>query len=114
MQIHVGETWGKHRKNGELAVYLVLKIDRYGVLTLQNLSNPGSPGSVFESMADKLEGNGYFRISETPYVNLAASPRQKQKHKTKITRCPRTVDLFEGRADSEFPKFDEQQLQGAV
>lgn len=111
MQIHVGETWGKHKKTGELAVYLVLKIDRYGVLTLQNLSNPGS---VFESMADKLESNGYFRISETPYVNLAATSRQKQKHKTRITRCPRTVDLFEGRADSEFPQFVEPQPQGAV
>ncbi len=111
MQIHVGETWGKHKKTGELAVYLVLNIDRYGLLTLQNLSNPGS---VFETVADKLESSGYFRISETPYVNLAASPRQKLKHKTRITRCPRTVDLFEGRADSEFPKLDAQQLQGAV
>jgi len=100
MQIHVGETWGKHKKTGGLAVYLVLDINRHGLLTLQNLDNPSS---IFETVAEKLETSGYFRVSETPYVNLAASKRSKQKHKTKLTRCPRTVDLFEGRADSEFP-----------
>lgn len=103
MRIHVGETWGKHRKTGELAIYLVLKSDRHGLLTLQNLT---TPGSIFETVADKLESSGYFRVSETPYVNLNASPRQKQKHTARITRCPRTVDLFEGRADSELPKLD--------
>ncbi len=45
----------------------------------------------------------YFRVSETPYVNLSPNRSKKQKNRVKITRCPRTVDLFEGRADSEFP-----------
>ncbi|HEY8086051.1 MAG TPA: hypothetical protein VIE69_10685 [Methylophilaceae bacterium] len=100
MQIHVGETWGKKRNTGELVVYLVLKADRKGNLTLQNLS---TPHSVFETDAQKLEMGNYFRVSETPYVNLNAKRSKKQKSHVKITRCPRTVDLFEGRADSEFP-----------
>jgi hypothetical protein len=108
MQIHTGETWGKYKKTGGLAVYLVLNIDRHGLLTLQNLDNPSS---IFETVAEKLESSGYFRVSETPYVNLTASRRSKHKHKTRLTRCPLTVDLFEGRADSELPKFDAQQLQ---
>jgi hypothetical protein len=99
MQIHIGETWGKQRTSGELVVYLVLKAGRKGQLTLQNLS---TPHSIFETDADKLEMGGYFRVSETPYVNLSAR-NKKTKHRIKITRCPRTVDLFEGRADSEFP-----------
>jgi hypothetical protein len=100
MQIHIGEAWGKKRSSGELMVYLVLKVDRKGHLTLQNLS---TPHSIFETEAEKLEASGYFRVSETPYVDLADSHRKKQKHRIRITRCPRTVDLFEGRADSEFP-----------
>lgn len=99
MQIHAGETWGKRQAGGNVAVYLVLKIDRKGRLTLQNLK---TPTSVFETDADKLEGAGYFRVSETPFVDL--SPRRgKRALCSKPTRCPRTVDLFEGRADSEFP-----------
>jgi hypothetical protein len=58
---------------------------------------------VFETDAEKLEMGNYFRVSETPYVNLAANRNKKHNHRVKITRCPRTVDLFEGRADSEFP-----------
>lgn len=100
MQIHIGETWGKQRSSGELVVYLVLKADRKGHLTLQNLS---TPHSVFETDAEKLEMGGYFRVSETPYVNLSANRHKKHNHHIRITRCPRTVDLFEGRADSEFP-----------
>jgi hypothetical protein len=81
----------------------VLDINRYGLLTLQNLDNPGS---IFETVAEKLESNGYFRISATPYVNLNATHRkQKHGHKIKLRRCPHTVDLFEGRADSEFPQL---------
>lgn len=99
MQIQVGETWGKYQSTGNVAVYLVLKVDRKGKLTLQNLK---TPTSVFETDAEKLENAGYFRVSETPYVNLAGN-RNKRALAAKITRCPRTVDLFEGRADSEFP-----------
>ncbi len=99
MQIHTGETWGKRQSSGNVTVYLVLKIDRKGRLTLQNLK---TPSSVFETDAEKLENGGYFRISETPYVDLTAK-RHKRVHQVKLTRCPRTVDLFEGRADSEFP-----------
>ena len=99
MQIHAGETWGKRQAAGSVTVYLVLKVDRKGRLTLQNLK---TPTSVFETDADKLAGAGYFRVSETPYVDLA-STRSKRAQCSKVTRCPRTVDLFEGRADSEFP-----------
>jgi hypothetical protein len=101
MQIHTGETWGKRQAAGNVAVYLVLKIDRKGKVTLQNLK---TPASVFETDADKLESAGSFRLSETPYVNLNAR-RRKRAHVSKITRCPRTVDLFEGRSDSEFPSI---------
>jgi hypothetical protein len=101
MQIHAGETWGKRQATGNVAIYLVLKVDRKGRLTLQNLK---TPASVFETDADKLSGGGYFRLSETPYVDLAPS-RRKRAHCSKPTRCPRTVDLFEGRADSEFPRI---------
>lgn len=101
MQIQTGETWGKRQSSGNVAVYLVLKVDRKGRLTLQNLN---TPTSVFETDADKLENAGYFRVSETPYVNLQAG-RRKRAVAPKITRCPRTVDLFEGRADSEFPQL---------
>ncbi len=104
MQIHTGETWGKRQSSGNVVVYLVLKIDRKGRLTLQNLK---TPTSVFETEAEKLENGGYFRISETPYVDLTAS-RRKRAHKVKLTRCPRTVDLFEGRADSEFPVIHQE------
>lgn len=99
MQIHTGETWGKRQSNGNVTVYLVLKIDRKGRLTMQNLK---TPTSVFETDTDKLERGNYFRISETPYVDLKTIHR-KRAHKVNLTRCPRTIDLFEGRADSEFP-----------
>jgi hypothetical protein len=101
MQVHAGETWGKRQATGNVVVYLVLKVDRKGRLTLQNLK---TPTSVFETDADKLANGGYFLISETPYVDLA-SRRRKLAHRCKLTRCPRTVDLFEGRADSEFPRI---------
>jgi hypothetical protein len=104
MQIHAGETWGKRQATGSVVIYLVLKIDRKGRLTLQNLK---TPTSVFETDADKLAAAGYFRVSETPYVDLASS-RRKRAHRCKLTRCPRTVDLFEGRADSEFPRIPDQ------
>ena len=81
-----------------MAVYLVLNINRHGLLTLQNLNNPGS---IFETVADNLESSGYFRISETPYINLGAKRSKTPKHRIKMIRCPRTVDLFAGRADSE-------------
>lgn len=102
MQVHAGETWGKRQSTGNVVVYLVLKIDRKGRLTLQNLK---TPTSVFETDADRLANGGYFLISETPYVDLAAK-RRKQAHRTRLTRCPRTIDLFEGRADSEFPRIN--------
>lgn len=99
MQIHTGQTWGKRQPNGNVTVYLVLKIDCKSRLTLQNLK---TPTSVFETDADKLEQNGYFRVSETPYIDLTTKHR-KRVRQIKPTRCPRTVDLFEGRSDSEFP-----------
>lgn len=102
MQIQIGETWGKRQSSGNVTVYLVLKVDRKGRLTLQNLK---TPTSIFETEADKLESAGYFRVSETPYVDLSAH-RNKRTVCSKITRCPRTVDLFEGRADSEFPTLN--------
>lgn len=101
MQIHTGETWGKRQASGNIAVYLVLRVDRKGGLTLQNLK---TPTSIFETDADKLASAGYFRVSETPYVDLAPR-RGKRAPCSKPTRCPRTVDLFEGRADSEFPRL---------
>lgn len=104
MQIHTGETWGKRQSSGSITVYLVLNIDRKGRLTLQNLK---TPTSVFETDAEKLQNGGYFRISATPYVDLTAS-RRKRAHKVKLTRCPRTIDLFEGRADSEFPVINQE------
>jgi len=107
MQIQVGETWGKRQATGNVAIYLVLKVDRKGKLTLQNLK---TPTSVFETEADKLSSAGYFRVSETPYVNLSGG-RNKRALCNKITRCPRTVDLFEGRADSEFPVIEPAQDQ---
>jgi len=102
MQVHAGETWGKRQATGNVTVYLVLKIGRKGRLTLQNLK---TPTSIFETDADKLAGAGYFRVSETPYVDLASN-RRKRVHRSIFTRCPRTVDLFEGRADSEFPRIN--------
>jgi hypothetical protein len=102
MQVHAGETWGKRQASGNVAVYLVLKVGRKGRLTLQNLK---TPTSVFETDTDKLAAGGYFLVSETPYVDLAPS-RRKRAHRCKLTRCPRTIDLFEGRADSEFPRID--------
>jgi hypothetical protein len=101
MQVHAGETWGKRQSTGNVAVYLVLKIDRKGRLTLQNLK---APTRIFETDPGKLANGSYFLISETPYVDLAAK-RRKRAHCAIITRCPRTVDLFEGRADSEFPRI---------
>lgn len=99
MQIHVGEIWGKRQATGNVAVYLVLKVDRKQGITLQNLK---TPTSVFDTDVDKLVNAGYFRLSETPYVDMAAG-RGKRSHRGKVTRCPHTVDLFEGRADGEFP-----------
>lgn len=99
MQIHTGQTWGKRQSNGNVTIYLVLKIDGKNKLLLQNLK---TPNSVFETDATKLEKNGYFRVSETPYVDLTTRHR-KRVHNIKLTRCPRTVDLFEGRSDCEFP-----------
>lgn len=112
MKIQEGETWGKHKKTGGMSVYLVLNVNRYGLLTLQNLDNPSS---IFETVAERLESNGYFRISETPYVNLNATRRkQKLGHKIKLKRCPHTVDLFEGRADSEFPQLPQMDYAEAA
>ncbi|GBG12529.1 uncharacterized protein NMK_0060 [Novimethylophilus kurashikiensis] len=105
MQIQVGETWGKRQSTGSVTVYLVLKSDRRGKVTLQNLK---MPTSIIETKGDKLESDGYFRVSDTPYVNLS-SKRSVRTPIDKIARCPRTIDIFEGRADSEFPSIPQIQ-----
>jgi hypothetical protein len=97
MDVHCGETWGKHLKDGHTALYLVLKVSREGRLTLQNLANPAS---IFETWAENFAHAGYFLVSQTPYVNLKS---RNSRRVPAPKRCPRTVDLFEGRADCEPP-----------
>ncbi|MCX7626996.1 MAG: hypothetical protein N2Z69_01055 [Methylophilaceae bacterium] len=100
MHVHAGEIWGKRQAGGNVVAYLVLKVGHKGRLTLRNLK---TPANVFETDAANLVGGGYFRISATPYVDLT-SRCGKGARRTRPMRCPRTVDMFEGRADAELPR----------
>jgi hypothetical protein len=99
MQVHAGQIWGKRQTTGDIVAYRVLKVGQRGRLTLQNLR---APVSVFDTDAGKLDEAGYFLLSRTPYVDLTG-PRRKATSHLRPVRCPRTVDMFEGRADGELP-----------
>jgi hypothetical protein len=96
-----GEIYGKQTST-KFVMYNVLKVaktKREEILTLQNIDNPLS---LFETTAQKLASSGYVRISQTPYIDLTATPK-KRKVAKKPTRCPLTFDFLEERADSERP-----------
>lgn len=102
MNIHVGELYGKSDANqAPKSVYHVLQVQK-STITLQNVDNPLSQ---FETTAEKLLTSGYVRLSQTPYVNLDSHKRNTTK--TKIKRCPYTLDIFEARADSERPTYQQ-------
>lgn len=102
MTIHVGELYGKENPNQTIkTVYHVLQVQK-NTITLQNIDNPLSQ---FETTKEKLLTSGYVRLSQTPYVNLASSKHKTTK--TKIKRCPYTLDIFEARADSERPRLQQ-------
>jgi hypothetical protein len=92
-----GEIYGK-QTSAKFVMYNVLKVTK-AVITLQNIDNPLS---LFETTAQKLVSSGYIRISQTPYIDLNATPK-KRKIAKKPTRCPLTFDFLEDRADSERP-----------
>ena len=98
MDIHTDEIYGKQTAH-KYVMYSVLKVVKTKV-TLQNIDNPLS---LFESTAQKLAESGYLCISKTPYINTEALPNKRRKAARKLTRCPQTIDLFEGRADNERP-----------
>ena len=95
--ILTGEIYGK-QTSAKFVMYNVLKAAK-GVITLQNIDNPLS---LFETTAQKLVSSGYIRISQTPYIDLNATPK-KRKAARKPARCPLTFDFLEDRADSERP-----------
>lgn len=98
MNIHVGELYGKADASpASKSVYHVLQVQK-NTVTLQNIDNPMSQ---FETTAEKLNSAGYVRLSQTPYINLANLKNKTAK--TKLKRCPYTLDIFEARADSERP-----------
>lgn len=100
MEIKPGEIYGKHNAS-KLVMYSVLKVTKKSI-TLQNIDNPLS---LFETTADKLERNGYARISQTPFIDTA--PTRSKKRKAALRRpqrCPYTMDFLEGRADCERPQ----------
>ncbi|MSP85834.1 MAG: hypothetical protein EXR38_02090 [Methylotenera sp.] len=97
MDIHTGEIYGKQTA-AKFVMYNVLKVSKT-IVTLQNIDNPLS---LFETTAQKLASSGYVRISQTPYIDLAATPK-KRKAARKPTRCPLTFDFLEDRADSQRP-----------
>lgn len=97
MKIHIGEIYGKQNP-GRFAMYCVVSIGKNGVI-LQNLDNPLS---IFETTAEKLMHAGYTRISETPFIDMATRNRKRATMR-RPTRCPYTLDIFEGRADCERP-----------
>lgn len=104
MQILTGEIYGKQTA-AKLVMYNVIKVTKLKglsdeVITLQNIDNPLS---LFETTAKKLAVSGYIRISQTPYIDLAASTPKRRKAVKKPTRCPLTFDFLEDRADSERP-----------
>ena len=99
MEIQPGEIYGK-RNASKLVMYSVLKVSKKGI-TLQNIDNPLS---LFETTADKLQRNGYERISQTPYIDTTPQKSKKRKAAARRpSRCPYTMDFLEGRADCEKP-----------
>jgi hypothetical protein len=98
MQVQTGEIYGK-QTSSKFIMYSVLKVSK-GVVTLQNLDNPLS---FFESTEQKLTVSGYVRISQTPYVNMQATGKKKNKAIKKPSRCPYTLDFLALRADNERP-----------
>lgn len=98
MNILSGEIYGKHN-SGKFVMYNVVKVSK-NIVTLQNIDNPLS---LFETTAQKLEGAGYVRISQTPYINTQHSHPKKKKASRRPARCPYTLDFIEDRADSEKP-----------
>ena len=99
MGIHTGEVYGKKTSSNKLAMYNVLSVSN-NVITLQNIDNPLS---LFETTTQKLATLGYVRISETPYIDMNKTSSKKRNAARKPTRCPRTLDFLEERADSERP-----------
>ena len=108
MLIQTGEIYGKQTA-AKLVMYNVIKVTKAKglldeIITLQNIDNPLS---LFETTAQKLANSGYVRISQTPYINLQATPCKRRKavkkHLFKPKRCPLTVDFLEERADSQKP-----------
>lgn len=98
MDIHAGEIYGKQTAH-KYVMYCVLKVVKTQVI-LQNIDNPLS---LFETSAQKLAESGYLCISKTPYINTEVIPNKRRKAAYKLTRCPRTIDLFEKRADNQRP-----------
>ncbi|MGB4811864.1 MAG: hypothetical protein WBP13_05205 [Methylophilaceae bacterium] len=104
MVIHTGEIYGK-QMTAKFVMYTVLKVIKtkaatQEVVTLQNIDNPLS---LFETTAQKLASSGYTRISQTPYIDLAATTAKIRKIIKKPTRCPMTFDFLEDRADCQRP-----------
>ena len=107
MTVHTGEIYGK-QTSAKFVMYNVLKVAKTKsmqeeILTLQNIDNPLS---LFETTAQKLVSSGYVRISQTPYIDLTATPKKRKAAKKGILkprRCPLTFDFLEARADSERP-----------
>lgn len=98
MEIQSGEIYGK-QTTGKFVMYNVLKVSK-SAITLQNIDNPLS---LFETTTQKLQSSGYIRISQTPYINTAATGSKRRKVTCKPQRCPYTLDFLEDRADSERP-----------
>ena len=99
MEIQPGEIYGK-RNATKLVMYSVLKVTKKSI-TLQNIDNPLS---LFETTAEKLQRNGYERISQTPYIDTAPQKSKKRRAAARRpSRCPFTMDFLEGRADCEKP-----------
>ena len=104
MNINQGEIYGKQTAS-KFVMYNVLKVSKpkglsEEIVTLQNIDNPLS---LFETTAQKLAASGYIRISQTPYIDLAAVTPKRRKAARKPTRCPLTLDFLEDRADSQRP-----------
>lgn len=104
MSINQGEIYGKQTAS-KFVMYNVLKVNKPKglndeIVTLQNIDNPLS---LFETTAQKLASSGYIRISQTPFIDLAAATPKRRKAARKLTRCPLTFDFLEDRADSQRP-----------
>ncbi len=97
MHIQAGEIYGK-QSNQKFVMYHVIKVKKDAV-TLQNIDNPLSQ---FETTHNKLSRSGYIRVSQTPYIDRKTI-KQKNTRKSKLARCPFTVDFIADRADTEKP-----------